>query len=91
MRLRQAQLGCLTILLLFALLGTFVEYFGNSGTPGDDEGGGPIAALGIVGLILFFVIFGALELLAILFKKPQEPQGFPIVPTSISDKRDDKR
>ena len=81
MPFRKAQFGCLTALLLFVLLGFFVEYFGKKGPPGDDEGGGPIAALGIVGLILFFVIFAVIDIVrAIIARRRREPRGFPVEP-----------
>ena len=59
MRRSKAQLGCLTALLLFVCLGFAVEYLGTREPPGSDEGGGPIAALAILGLVVFVVGFAA--------------------------------
>jgi hypothetical protein len=58
-RHNKAQLGCLVALLLFVLLVAAVEFFGTH-PPGDDEGGAPIAVLGILGLVLFFLSFATI-------------------------------
>lgn len=62
MTMRTAQLGCLGMLLVVGLLGFAVEHFGTHDDPGGSEGGGPLGALGVAGFILFFVIFGVIEL-----------------------------
>jgi hypothetical protein len=61
-----------------------VEYFGKPGPPG----GGPIAALGIIGLVLFFVIFALVELVRALLPKRQDEGtgGFPIDPRQPDEK-----
>src|SRR5262245_36433383 len=82
MKVQKAQLGCLIALLIFAALGVFVEYFGKRGTPDDDEGGGRIGALGVVGLGLFFVIFGAIAIVQFIRGRfGRERRGFPVEPT----------
>jgi hypothetical protein len=57
------------MLLVLVLLGVAVEYFGEHSKPGDDEGGGPIGALGLVGLMLFFILFGLLGVAQAIYQR----------------------
>jgi hypothetical protein len=76
-----ARLGCLVYLLLFALLGVGAEYFGKAPSLDADEGPGRIAAAGIVWLILYFVIFGMIEIVRATRRRTRsEPRGFPVEP-----------
>ena len=87
------QLGCLTLLLLWAVLGAILQLSGawSNQPPGDDEGGGPFAAIGIAGFILFVVIFGiAGAARAIAARLRRAPRGFPIEPAAPKTPEDRK-
>ena len=85
-----AQVGYLAVLLAWALLGTILQLSGewrNEAT-GDDEGGGPIAVIGIMGVIGFFVIFGIQRIVRVLVARPpREARGFPVEPRPTNDAR----
>jgi hypothetical protein len=86
-----AQLGCLTLLLLWALLGIEIQLSGtwNNEAPGDDEGGGPFAVIGILGLILFFVIFAIRGTMrAIATRLHRKPRRFPVETRQTDDTRE---
>ena len=87
-----AQLGCLSLLLGWALLGVVLQLSGawSNEAPGDDEGGGPFAVIGILGFIAFVVISGIRGILRGLVGRPRrEAQGFPVVPRSTGETKEE--
>jgi hypothetical protein len=75
------RFGCSLVLLVVAVLGFIVEYFGKPGPPGDDEGSGPLFAIGILGLIAFIFIFGLWAIIqTISARLHRDPRGFPVEP-----------
>jgi hypothetical protein len=79
MRLRKIQLGCLIALLLFVSLGFITEYFGKRTSPSDNEGAGGIPVVGLIGLLLFFLIFGLIGIIqAVIRHFHRDPPGFPL-------------
>lgn len=74
-----AQLGCLFLLLLWAILGVYL-HFSGAWSAEDSDGGGRFAVIGLLGLITFVVIFGVKAMLRLVASRwRREPQrGFPV-------------
>jgi len=88
------QLGCLTLLLLWALLGAVLQLagaWGGNGPADNNEGGGRFAVMGILGFILYLVIFGVARAVRAIASRPRrKSRGFPVEPIAPSEESEPK-
>ena len=83
-----AQFGCLTLLLLWAALGIYLQVSGAWSAEGSD-GGGRFAVIGLFGLIAFVVIFGVKAAVrGVLSRARRGRSRFPVVTKAPPTKRE---